>query len=102
MRQMALRQLRLKRYYPQILLRVGLAIFGLLLVWSAGRAFIQFGQPDLKLFFLTNPMSLLNFIVGLLLFIVGGFLARRTYRAMKTNVDADVQKANFEASTWGR
>ena len=102
MRRLALRQLRLKHYYPHIILYVGLAIFGLLLVWSAGSAYIQSGQSDLQLFLLTHSNSLLSFIVGWLLFIVGGFLARRKLRAMKTNADADVQKARDEVATWRR
>jgi cell division protein FtsW (lipid II flippase) len=102
MRKLALRQLRLKAYYPHIILYVGLAIFGLLLMWSAGSAYIQSGQSDLSLFFLTHSNSLLNFIVGLVIFIVGGFLARRKLRALKNNADADVTKANSEASTWRR
>jgi len=101
MRQMALRQLRLRVYYPQLLLRGGLAIFGLLLVWNGISGFFQAG-PDLVTFYLTHVMAFLSLVVGFVLFVVAAFLTRRTYRALKNNAQKDMEKANFEASTWAR
>ena len=101
MRRLALRELRMKHYYPQILLRSGLAIFGLLLVGSAVSGFVQ-GSSDVMTFYLTHVMAFLSLVVGIVLFIVGAFLARRTYQAMKTNADADIQKARGEVATWRR